>query len=382
MHPSFRWVVGVAALLCAVALTPSSRTKADTPNDGDVDKYIAGVMQERHIPGLSLAVLREGKVIKQKGYGLANVELEVPASAETVYQLASNTKNFAGAAAMLLVQEQKLSLDDKVSKHLGGLPATWSEITVRQIATHTSGLPDLMKNQYSTEVVADTQGEVLKELAGMPFSGKPGDVWIYNQTNYLLLKMIIEKLAGMPFEQFVTERFFQPFGMTSTTFGDCREVVKGRASIYTRLQIKNGRLVPPTDRIWNFSGYVYPDYMHTAAGLNSTVLDLAKWDAALWEAKVLKAPALEQMWTAVKFNNGKVFRSDGKHLGYGIGWLVSDRPGHRFVGGSGGASTAYARFLDDKLTVIVLTNLQGCNPDSIVDGVAQFYIPGLAAVGK
>jgi D-alanyl-D-alanine carboxypeptidase len=375
-----RRLAAVSLLVFLTGLAISSR--AGKSSNDKVDDYITGVIQDRHIPGLSLAVVKEGKIIRQKGYGLANAELMVPSTPETIYQLASTTKNFAGAALMLLVQEGKLSLDDKVNKLLAGLPDAWSEVTVHQIATHTSGLPDFIKNAYSAETIADTQVEVLKKLAEMPMSGKPGGQWIYNQTNYLLIKMIIERLSGISFEQFVTDRIFRPFGMTSTTFGDTREIIKGRASLYTRLQIKNGNMSVSPDRFWTYAGYVYPDFMHTAAGLNSNVLDLAKWDAALWDARVLKVPALNRMWTAVKLNDGKVFRFDGKYHGYGCGWIVDDYPGHKSVGGEGGNSTAYRRFLDDKLTVIVLTNCQGADPNSIVEGVADLYIPGLAVARK
>jgi CubicO group peptidase (beta-lactamase class C family) len=357
---------------------------AFAPRQADrVDQYIEAEMQKRRIPGLALAVIRDGKVIKEKAYGLANIELNVPASKDTIYQIASNTKTFTAAAVMLLVEEGKLSLDDKVTRLLPGLPGAWNDVSVRHCLTHTSGLPDLFSSPCDFEPVAPTWNEAMKILASRPLVSKPGETWSYNQTGYVLIGMIIEKITGMKFEEYLRQRFFLPLGMTSTRFGDYKEIVARRASVYTALEIcRDGIFKLSRDKIYNAQPeYIYPDYMATAAGINSTAADMAKWSLALDSGRVLKQSSLEQMWTAIKLNDGKLFRFGGT-AGFALGWQIDERPGHRSAGFSGGGSTAYAKYLDDRMTVIVLTNLQGSNPDSLVKGVAALYIPELGAAEK
>jgi CubicO group peptidase (beta-lactamase class C family) len=362
-----------------------ARARTDAPTEGFrlpseqmLDAYVKDEMRKRHIPGLSLVVLHDGQVIKRKGYGLASVELSVPAAPETVYQLASTTKIFTGTAVMLLVEEGRLSLDERVTKLLAGLPAAWDDITVRHCLTHTSGLPDAVLSDDTDEVIAPTGPEALRKLSAMPLLSTPGEKWEYNQTGYMLLGMIVEKLSGQTFEEFLARRFFRPLGMTSTVFGDSGAVVRGRSSLYTRYVLREGKLVDSPDQRLRTTQFIYPDYLHTGAGLNSSASDMAKWDAALSAGRVLKQSTLASMWTAVKLKDGRAFRFDDSTLGYGGGWMVDDTPGHKSVGHTGGDSTAYIRFLDDRLSVIVLTNCQGAGPDDIVGGVATLYVPALA----
>lgn len=362
-------------LSLALFLVPLMPVAAQTD---EVDQYIEKEMQKRLIPGLALAVIRDGKVVKQKAFGLANVELNVPATQETVYQIASTTKTFTATAVMKLAEEGKLSLEDSVTKWLPELPAAWSGVTVRHCLTHTSGLPDLVQDQCRAEPIAETREEVLKKLAEMPVAGKPGETWGYNQTGYMLLGMIVEKISGLSFEEFLRQRFFQPLAMTSTSYGDFKEIVPRRASLYTRLESCRGNEPRLGNKLYSAQpAYLYPSFMHTAAGINTTIGDLVRWNLGLDEEKVLKQPALDQMWSPARLMDGTVFRFGGT-AGYAHGWVLDERPEHRSVGHSGGASTAYWRFLDDKLTVIVLTNCQGIDPDSLARGVAALYIPELA----
>jgi CubicO group peptidase (beta-lactamase class C family) len=348
------------------------------PSERELDAYVSGEMRKRHIPGLSLVVLYDGLVIKEKGYGLASVELQVAATPQTVYQLASTTKVFTGTAVMLLVEEGKLSLDERVRKLLPELPAAWDAITVRQCLTHTSGLPDAVLSDDTDEVIAPNGPEALRKLAAMPLLSRPGEKWEYNQTGYYLLGLIIEKLSGQTFEEFLARRFFRPLGMTSTVFGDSSAVVAGRSTLYTRYVLREGKLVASPDNSIRTTQFTYPDYLHTGAGLNTSVADMAKWDAALSTGRILKPATLAEMWTATKLKDGRAFRFDDSTLGYGGGWMVDDTPGHKSAGHTGGDATAYIRFLDDRLSIVVLTNCQGAGPDDIVGGVAALYVPALA----
>ncbi|MBV9926315.1 MAG: beta-lactamase family protein [Acidobacteria bacterium] len=340
----------------------------------EVDDYVRAEMSKRHIPGAAVLVVRDGRVLKREAYGLANVELNVPAGEETLFQVASLTKAFTAVAVLSLAEEGKFSLDERVRRILPQLPASWGAVTVRQLLSHTSGLPDVSVSEATDEVIAETRPEALRKLARMPFKSRPGAKWSYNETGYVLLGMIIERVSGFGFEEFMARRFFRPLGMTRTVFGDDRAVVPGRASMYTRYvrQTDDG---PTPDGLWTHRN-LYPAYTYMGAGLNTTVVDLAKWDAALSEGRLLKPASLAEMWRPVRLNDGKVFRLE-KTLGYGLGWEIYERPGHRAVGHSGSDAVSYMRFPDDRLSVAVLTNCQGADPDSLVFGVAALYVPAL-----
>jgi CubicO group peptidase (beta-lactamase class C family) len=339
------------------------------------DDTIRARMQKLKIPGLSLAVIKNGKVIKERGYGLASIELNVPVTARTVFALASVTKVFTATAVMLLVEEGKLALEDTLGKLLPELPAAWHGVRVSELLSHTSGLPDVIVDQRTSKWIGETQAEAREKVTKLPMQFPSGTSWSYNQTNYMLLGMLIEKLSGKRVEAFCAERFFQPLGMSATAYGDARVVVPGRCTWYTRLAW-DGNTPRLLDQVQ--PAYItYPDFAHTAAGLNATVGDLARWLRALESGKFLKPATLEKMWTAVKLADGSTFRME-KTLGVGMGWLVDDRPNHKAVGGTGGSSVAFRHYLDDKVTVILLTNCQGIDPDGLVEEIAALYIPGIA----
>ena len=364
---SLRHNARLAALQALVACAAPAR-------GDEVDDYVLAQMRARHIPAAAVLVARDGRVVKRKAYGLANVELNVPAGDETLFNLASLTKTFTAVAVMSLAEEGKFSLDDRVRKLLPGLPAAWDGVRVRQLLSHTSGLPDVSLGEDTDALIAETRPAALRKLARMRPPSRPGARWSYNQTNYVLLGMLVEKFSGLGFEEFMARRFFRPLGMTRTAFGDDRAVVQGRASMYTRYERQTDK-GPSAEGLWTHRN-VLPSYLHPAAGLNTSVVDLAKWDAALSEGRILKATSLEEMWRAARLRDGRVFRLEGT-LGYGLGWLVDDRVGHRAVGHSGGDAVSYIRFLDDGLSIAVLTNCQGADPDSLVYGIAALYVPAL-----
>ena len=346
----------VAIGLTGLVLLQCPATRAD-----EVDDYVRGQMKKQHIPGLSLAVVTNGQITKAAGYGLANVELNVAAAPSTIYQIQSITKTFTATAIMLLVNEGKLSVDDNINKHLSGLPACWSEITVRHLLTHTSGIKDFI-NEPTIDLRKDLNPQdVIKSLADLPLNFAPGEKYAYSNTGYHLLGMIIHKLTGKLWGDFLKERVFEPLGMDNTRVVSLSEVITNRAAGYVwedgRLQ--NGHLLAPT--ILAYAG----------GGLRSTVLDLAKWDAALCSDRILKQSTLNQMWTAAKFNNGS-------NSVYGFGWVIGQFRGHRLVSHTGshmtGFKTVLMRFVDDKLTVIVLTNQREADQTEIARGVAAIYL--------
>lgn len=345
--------------LIAFSLFVSLSAKAD-----EVDIFVKSAMRERHIPSVSIAVIKNNKIIKQKAYGTANLEQNVLATPQTVYQLASATKTFTGTAVMYLAERGKLSLDQKINEFLPDVPLSWNGVTVRQLLNHTSGIPDVFSNIKTGTMLADNRDELVKKLFALPLVSQPGEKWAYDQAGYLFLGMIVEKVSGMPFEEFITQKFLRPNGITSASFGDYKEVVTNRATYYRE---EDGKL----RHYW----FRFPTFLHTAAGLNITAGDLAKWDIALSTGKIIKPSSMNEMYAPAKLNNGETFD-------YGSGWAIHKRSRHNSVGHSGGYSAAYERFLDDKITVIVLTNLSGADPDSLVDGIAAIYIPNLEQNAK
>ncbi|CAN5605366.1 serine hydrolase domain-containing protein [soil metagenome] len=354
--------------LCLASVSISAQTKFVVESKRQtekVDAFVREKMSENHIPGLSLAVARDGKIILAKGYGMANLELSAPANEKTAFAIYSITKLFTAVATMMLVEEGKISLEDPISKYLKDLPAAWNPVTVRQLLNHTSGIKSFQESSFdSNNPTRDyTPTEIIKITANFPLDFPSGERWEYNNTGYFLLGMLIEKVSQKSYEQFLTERIFAPLEMRDTRLENSAELIPNRADGYT----------------WQNNGFrnavrISPTISFSVAGLVSTVLDLAKWDAALYTEKFLKKTTLEQMWTYTKLNNGEIETNGG--LGFGL----TPFRGHKRVGHSGGAAgfaTTITRLIDDKITVIVLTNAdrEGFLISDIANEIASFYFP-------
>ena len=259
-----------------------------------IDAYIKAEMEKRRIPGLALAVIQHGEVIKMQGYGLANVELDVPVTPDTVFALASVTKQFTATAIMLLVEEGKVGLDNPISHYLSNTPDAWQGITVRHLLTHTAGLVGaggFLALDAGGERADYTTAEMFEAATKDPMNWErePGEGWQYSNVGYFLLGMILEKASGQRYRELVTERFFRPLGMTATSVLDQWAILKNRASGYA---LRNGQLV----HIRHHAQVELP----SEGGIFSTVKDLVKWEAALTGGKVVKPSSLDQMWTPVK----------------------------------------------------------------------------------
>jgi D-alanyl-D-alanine carboxypeptidase len=344
-----------ATLLLLLAAAPA---RADR-----VDDYVREQMRLRHVPGLALAVVRDGRVLKERGYGLASVELDVPASPATVFEIGSVTKQITAACVMLLVEEGKVGLDDPVSKYIPESPDTWRGVTVRHLLTHTSGIKNYngLAGFELTEHL--TRAEFVKRIGAYPPLFAPGEAHSYGNVNYSLLGYVVEQASGKPYWQFVNERIFRPLGMTSAHDRDPRYVLKNRAQGY---EWEDGQLVG--------RDYDLTD-VFAAGAVVSTVQDLEKWGAAFFGGRVLKPSSLEQVWTPVRLNSGKTYP-------YGFGWYVETLRGHavrRHTGQTAGFAASIAYFPDDRLTVIVLCNLgtQGV-AGRIGQAVAKLYVPALS----
>lgn len=330
-----------------------------------VDEVVKSHLTKEHISGASVVVLKGGEVIKAEGYGLADVEKQVPVQATTVFHIASMSKQFTATGIMMLVEEGKLSLDDPVSRHLDGCPEAWRKITIRHLLTHTSGLEDFI-NKSTVDLRQDlTDEQLMESIVGRPLKFAPGDGWDYSNSNYHLLAMIIRKVTGRWYGDFLAERIFKPLGMERTEVIRDSEKRDGRAMGYA---LEKGQLRPGSIIAIAVMGY-------GGGGIRSTVLDLAKWDAALYTEQLLKRATLEQMWMPVRLNNGTTHD-------YGFGWEIGQTAKHRRIWHAGrwlGFSSQIDRYVDDQLTVIVLCNQSSVSVAKIARAVAGVYLPAVAA---
>jgi CubicO group peptidase (beta-lactamase class C family) len=326
-----QWLLAALMALCSV---PPARADA-------VDDLVQREMRRHPIPGLALEIIQNGKPVKTSAYGLANLEWQTAVTPDTVFEIGSITKQFTAAGILLLAQEGRLSVDDKISRHLKDTPESWTNITLRHLLTHTSGIKNYTALEGFELTRRLTQAQFIRKIGGYALDFPPGEKWSYCNSGFNLLGYVIENVSGQNYWAFMHERIFGPLGMSSTTNRDPRTVIPRRASGYE------------TNRAGQ---YINRDYdltdVFSAGEIVSTGGDLAKWNAAL-DAQKLLAPATEQlMWTPVRLNNGRTHP-------YGFGWFLDPLQGHENIGHSGstsGFSASIQRFPKDGLAVIVLTN--------------------------
>ncbi|MGR3890058.1 serine hydrolase domain-containing protein [Pseudomonas sp. 1152_12] len=337
-----------------------------------VDRYVAAEMARQGLPGLALGIYRNGRIVLAKGYGLANVELNVPMSADSVLQSGSVGKSFTATAVMMLVEQGKVRLDDSITQYFPEAPAGWLPIKVANLLSHTSGLPaydtpELQKPRGPLDIRRDfSEAELAAALATLPLDFKAGDNWAYENSNFLLLGILIHRVSGQPYGEFLQQHVFTPLGMSASRVISDLDIVPNRVSGYEKV-----------DGVLKNQEWVSPTFNATADGtLYFTVRDIARWDRALYGETLLKKASLQTMWTPYPYAGKQ--RAEG----YGFGWEIRSINGQRVVehGGSWQGFTSHiSRFIDDKLTVVVLTNLDAEHsyPEVIVRGVAGLIEPEL-----
>lgn len=355
-----RLLIVIALLFCL----------ANFAHADEVDDIIHSQMQKQHIPGLSLAVVREGKIIKAASYGLANVELNARVSNDTVFEIASNSKQFTAGGIILLVQDGKLKLDDRMTQYLAGFPNSFNGITIRHLLTHTSGIKDYIEEFRLERSVNHTDQEIIKAVGDTGLNFSPGEDARYSTTGYLLLGLIIEKVTGKPYGEFLKERIFEPLGMNRTRVISLAEIIPNRATGYT---LENGTL-----RNGRFVGY--PLRASADIGLMTTALDQVKWDAAFNSEKIFRKSTLELILTPAKLNNDSLAYNAWNGL-LGFGWFIDNYRGHVEINHGGTFITGFhaniSRFINDQLTIIILTNQVESNPSMIGYTIAGIYNPAL-----
>jgi CubicO group peptidase (beta-lactamase class C family) len=328
-----------------------------------IDEFIAAEMARQKIPGVSLAVVKDGKPLIVKGYGFANLEHQVPVKPDTIFQSGSVGKQFTAMAVMILVEDGKIVLDEKIGKYLGDVPEAWANITVRHLLSHTGGMTDYPRDfDFRKDY---TEEEILIRAKAIPVAFKPGDKWEYSNLGYVTLGILIGKVSGKFYGDFLQERIFKPLGMTTARILNERDIVPNRAAGYRLIkgEVKNQEWVSPTINT-------------TADGsLYLTALDMIKWDEALSTGKLLRQTSFDQMWSPVKLNNGKTHP-------YGFGWAIRSVNGKRVIEHGGawqGFKAHIGRYPDNKLTIILFANLIQTNQSGLASGIAAIIDPELRA---
>jgi D-alanyl-D-alanine carboxypeptidase len=325
---------------------------------GQTDEYVRIMMLKKHIPALSVAVLKDGKMLKMQSYGLANIETHTPATSQTVYKIGSLSKQFIAAAVMLLQQDGKIDLDDRVSRYLDSVPSAWESISIRNLLTHTSGLVrdapdfDLLKVRPLSDDI--------KAIYSLPLDFTSGTQWDYSNMNYYVLAAIIGKVTGVNWAEWISKHIFKSCGMNQTRTVSVTDLILNRANGYKRTR----------------EGWENADIwlaLRPSGAFVSSITDLAKWDSILCSNRLLSAVSKKRMWTAMKL-------SDGQITHYGFGWFVDSVNNHLRIhhdGGVPGFRSDFERFPDDKLTVIVLTNVGSANAERIAQTIAGFFMQEL-----
>jgi CubicO group peptidase (beta-lactamase class C family) len=325
-----------------------------------VSMFVRTEMQHQHIPGLTLLVSKNGRPVRTEGYGVSNLELNVPAKPETIFQSGSVGKQFTATAVMMLVEAGKVGLQDPLTKYFPEAPSSWKQVTVGELLSHTAGFTDYPKD--FDEQRNYTEDELLKMVEAIPLAYPPGTGWSYSNLGYLTLGILIRKVTGEFYGDFLQQRIFRPLEMSTTRIISEADIIPNRAAGY---RLVNGKV---KNQEW-----VSPSLNTTADGsLYFSVLDLAKWDAALYTERLLKRSSLMQMWSVAPLRTGQ---ANSGHYGYG--WFVEVQDGHRLIEHEGqwqGFETQISRYVDDALTVVVLTNLAEAKPAIIAHGIASLYL--------
>ena len=349
-----RWLT--AMFMMVVAAVPVA---AD-----ELDDFLNATIRQRNIPGIAIAVVKDGALVRSGGYGLADRERSIAPGPDTLFLIGSLSKQFIATGIMVLAQDGRLSVDDRLDTHFPEAPPAWRDITIRHLLTHTSGLRREAPAADLAKAMPDL--DVIRSAFALPLQGKPGDRYDYSNLGYFTLAEIITRVSGSPWPEFIQRRVFAPAGMTRTTTTSTVGRLDDRAVGYA----------------WaDGAGSVAPGFaaLRPSGAFASTATDLAKWAAALDGDGVLLPASKAEMWKRVTLNDGKTYP-------YGFGWELDDFPPGQYVTGVTmirhegtipGFRPGFTRLPKQRLTVIVLSNLNGAALDSLIAGIAVRYSPEL-----
>lgn len=359
MHPLLKRLLITAA--CAASFLPPAlaATPAPTLNEAGIEEVVATVMREQSIPGMAVGVLHEGKLIYAKGFGKANLEWNLPVTPDTVFMIGSISKPMLAVGINLLAERGKLGLDDLVSKHIPGTPASWQGITLRHLLNHTSGIRRESPAFDGDKARPDI--ELITATFPAPLDFPTGSKLQYCNICYFTLAEVITRVSGESWRTFMTREVFAPAGMSVTRTTSNVDLIPQRAGSYA---LKDGQQINVPE--W---AAVRP-----SGAFASSLNDMAKWEAALFTNKILKAPTLAAMAEPAKLADGKPAPYGMQGAGYGLGWAVSQFQGQRRVahGGSlAGFRSVHARYPDSGMAIVVLTNGAGARTEAIESLLAK-----------
>jgi len=321
-----------------------------------IDSFITKQMKQQGIVGLSIGVVKNGKIIKAKGYGQANIELGIPASEKSVYKIASVSKQFVAVGIMKLVQEGKLKVSDPITKFVKGAPAKWNSITIRHLLNHTSGLPveppgfDGMKELADSSYIKAAFTEALAFPAGSKFE--------YSNFGYFILADVIRITSKLSFSEYMRKYIFDERGLSSTRTTSLEAIIQNRAAGYVKIA---------NDVTLNAPNYIA---LRPSGAFVSDINDLLKWEMDMQNNKLLTQNSWHQVW------DDKVktpFTMDNEAIYYGYGWMVNkvnDKQLAHHGGSLPGFRSVYLRYVEDKTAIIILTNLESGDAYGIAFGVA------------
>ena len=347
-------ITTLLALCLLLVAEVSAQTAVALPSAQEitrkVDDYMAAAMRVNRFSGAVL-LARDGQPIESRGYGMANIELSVPNSPETVFRLGSVTKQFTGMAIVMLQERGKLSVNDPICKYLSDCPQAWQPITIKNLLTHTAGIPNYTEfpDFPKTAAVDTTAAELTSRFRDKPLQFALGEKYAYSNSGYYLLGTIIERASGKPYADFLQENIFGPLGMKQTGYDNPVRIIKNRAAGYART----------SDGFIN-AAPISMSTAYAAGALYSTVGDLLLWDQALYTEKLVSRKSLDEAFTPFKSN-------------YGYGWSIGKRFDRQVIahgGGIFGFSSYIARYPSDHVTVIVLSNVEGAPSGEIANSLA------------
>ncbi len=345
---------------------PARATGSSAATDKEmaqIDQYVHGEMEHLQLPGVAVAIIEGTTVLKAQGYGLANVEHQVPVTPETIFKSGSLGKQFTASVVMLLVEQGTLSLSDTITKYFPDAPVGWRGITIRHLLTHTSGIADYSDSSFHHQRDY-TEEQIIQMLFDLPLEFPPGSRWNYSNSGYVLLGILIHKVSGVFFGDLLREEIFKPAGMTSARVISEADIVMHRAAGYRLVddQLKNAEWASPT-------------YYSTADGsLYFSLRDLVAWAAVVRSGGILSQESWRLMLSPVQLNSGRTYP-------YGFGWDVEERGGKPLVrhgGNDFGFATQLSRFVGDDLTIIVLTNAEQAFAEKMADDIAAIMDSNLA----
>ncbi len=349
---SFVVVVVLSYSICAYCQQDKTKQAIER-----ADAYLAAEAATNAFRG-SILIGIDGKIAFEKGYGLADEEWGVRNTPATKFRIASMTKQFTAACILLLQERGRLSVHDPISKYLSDLPSAWQPITIHQLLTHTSGLPNYTSSPKIKEL--NRTGAVPKDMVALvmdePLEFKPGSKFTYTNTGYILLGMIIEKVSGESYDAFLATNIFGPLRMVNSGYDKASDILNNRASGY---QMKDGHLVN--------ADFIDMSIPFSAGGIYSTVEDMYRWNEALANGKLLSAESLRQM-----FDEYPETAAYASHYGYGV--VITQRFGRTLYyhgGGVNGFASVIQRYSKEHTCIVVLSNVSNIKTWDVGDHIAS-----------